>query len=407
MSDESGTRVLAGRYRLITRLGHRVMRGWDLHLREVVAIRVFAPPDGSDQVVARASALVDLAHPGLVRVLDAGISDGEPFLVAEFIAGTTLKARLADGPMPPETVGRLGTELAKALAYAHSREVVHRDIRPGNILLGPGGEPYLTEVGIAELPTAAYVAPEQVEGKPPSPAADVYALGLVLVECLTGKVEYRGDDIATMRARLTHPPRVPQDLPFTTALEAMTATNPDERPEAAECVDLLQGFSQKARGQTRMVLIAAVSAAIVATGVALYLNASDDPPPPRQASIEEPLRRAPEVKASSSAPASTPAPPTYSDASTPVVQERVVTPTQTPPAPPPPQSSAPRTTITLGTPGNTENDEGQEDEDADQQAVQNAQPWYKTLYHILKVKHPKKNAKATTSTTTTTMPPSS
>ncbi len=404
MSDESGIRVLAGRYRLITRLGHRMMRGWDTHLRQVVAVRLFPPPDDSDQVVARASELLDLAHPGLVRVLDAGNADGEPFLVMEFIAGTTLKARLAEGPLPAEVVGPMGAQLAKVLAYAHSRDVTHRDIRPGNVLLGPGDEPYLTDIALAETPTPAYVAPEQIEGRPPSPAADIYALGLVLVESLKGQVEYRGDDIATMRARLTHPPRIPQDLPLTKALEAMTAADPDDRPNATECVDLLQGYSQKARVQTRTVLIAAVSAAVVATGVAFFVNQSNHTPPPRQASVEEPLRQAPPPRRAPTT-GTAPAGPTVSDASTPVVQERpMVTTTSSEPPPPPSQQQLKpppeRTTITLTDSNNDVyvNDQGEDDDDEYEAVlpqVKNPPVWYKALQHYWKVKKAKKNKETT------------
>src|SRR3712207_4607642 len=126
MSEESATRVLAGRYRLITPLGQRMTRAWDLHLSQVVAVRAFPPPDGSDQLAERASALADLSHPGLVRVLDGGNAAGEPFLVHEFIAGSSLRTKLADGPLPADTVGRMGVTLAKALAYIHSRDVLHR-----------------------------------------------------------------------------------------------------------------------------------------------------------------------------------------------------------------------------------------------------------------------------------------
>lgn len=295
MSEDSETRVPAGRYRLITPLGKRVMRGWDTHLRQVVAVRLFPPPDDSDQVVERASVLADLSHPGLVRVLDAGSEDGEPFVVSEFIAGTTLKARLADGPLPAATVGQLGVMLAKALAYAHSNGVPHRDVAPGNIMLGPGDEPYLTDVGIAETPTPSYMAPEQVEasgqvnGTEPGAAADVYALGLVLLESLTGRTEYPGNDAASKRARLTHPPRIEPGTPYASALEAMTRTDPAERPDAATCVDLLRGSSAKSRIQTRTVLLAAVAAAVVATGLALAFNSPQQPQPePREARVVEP-----------------------------------------------------------------------------------------------------------------------
>jgi serine/threonine protein kinase len=322
MSEESPNRVLAGRYRLITRLGHRVMRGWDTHLRQVVAVRMLPQPDTSGQVTERACALVDLVHPGLVRVLDAGNDGGESFLVAEFIAATTLKTRLTDGPLPAATVEQMGVMLARALAYAHSHDVVHRDIRPGNVLLGPGDEPYLTDLGIAETATPAYMAPEQVGGKPPSAAADIYSLGLVLLESLTGRTEYRGDDIATARARLTHPPRIPDDLPYAKAIAAMTAADPKDRPDANTCADLLRGSSEKSRVQTRTVLIAAVAAATVATAVAVFVNLSERPPPPRQASVEEPLRQLPT--------ATTQVPPRSSTATT----------TTSAPSTPPPQTIA-------------------------------------------------------------------
>jgi serine/threonine protein kinase len=260
------------------------MRGWDLHLREVVAVRLLAPPDGSDQVVERASVLADLTHPGLVRVLDVGNADGEPFVVFEFIAGTPLGTRLANGPLPAGTVSQIGVMLAKALAYAHSHAVAHRDVRPGNILLGPADEPYLTDLGITEATTPSYMAPEQVNGTPPGPATDVYALGLVLLESLTGRTEYPGNDAASIRARLTHPPRISPELPFAAALQAMTATEPADRPAAAACVELLRGPAAKSRVQTtRTVLIAAVAAAVVATGAALVFSAPRRTTEPQQA----------------------------------------------------------------------------------------------------------------------------
>ncbi|TCO48946.1 serine/threonine-protein kinase [Actinocrispum wychmicini] len=336
MSEESGIRVLAGRYRLITPLGSRMTRGWDLHLKRVVAVRVFPPPDGSDQVAARAAELVDLAHPGLVRVLDAGNADGEPFLVAEFIAGATLKARLTDGPLPAELVGPIGVQLAKALAYAHSHDVVHRDVSPGNILLGPGDEPYLAHLGIAETPTPAYMAPEQVEGAGPAPEADIYALGLVLLEALTGRTQYPGTDIASIRFRLTHPPTIPEDLPFAAALGVMTATDPAVRPDAAACADLLRGDSAKARRQTRTVLVAALAAAVVATTVMLIANSSGSHSPkptehdPLQQVVAAPLNTAPNIPYMNPTPSSQtqPVPPVEPP------PERIAPTSQTPVTPP-------------------------------------------------------------------------
>jgi serine/threonine protein kinase len=329
MAEESGVRVLAGRYRLITPLGSRVTRGWDLHLRRVVAVRVLPRPDGSDQLVERAARLADLAHPGLVRVLDAGNSEGDPFLVAEFVAATTLRARLADGPLPRETVAHMGVLLAKALAYAHSRDIAHRDITPRNVLLGAGNDPYLAHIGIAELPTPSYMAPEQVGDAKPSTAADVYALGLVLLESLTGKVEYPGNDAVAMNRRLAHPPLIPDDVPYADALRAMTATDPGGRPSAGECVELFRGSTTRKRTQTRVVLVAALAAAVVATTVTLIANSSDPQPPP--ASPQEPVRHAAEI------PVRTAPNVPYGDHSTPIVSN-----IDPPPAPPPRATPPPR-----------------------------------------------------------------
>lgn len=249
------------------------MRGWDLHLRQVVAVRLFAQQDEADKFVEQARALTDLSHPGLVRVLDAGIADdGEPFLVQEFIAGTTLRARLTQGALSASEVTELGSALGRALAYAHQQGVAHRDIHPGNILLGPSMEPYLTDVGIAESTAVSYMAPEQANGEQPTMASDVYSFGLVLLETLTGRTEYPGDDATTALARLSRAPIIKPDLPHAKALQAMLSSNPNDRPDAATCVDLLRGSSAKARVQTRTVLIAAVAAAIAATSIAVVVN---------------------------------------------------------------------------------------------------------------------------------------
>jgi eukaryotic-like serine/threonine-protein kinase len=285
VSEDSGIRELAGRYRLITPLGQRVMRGWDLHLRQVVAVRLFAPQDDPDRFVEQARALTDLVHPGLVRVLDAGVAeDGESFLVQEFIAGTTLRAKLAEGPLRPDEVTELGSALGRALAYAHSQGVAHRDVQPGNILLGPSMEPYLTDVGIGQQTTVSYVAPEQANGAEPTMASDVYSFGLVLLEALTGRTEYPGDDATTALARLSRAPIISPDLPHAKALQAMLSPNPNDRPDAATCVDLLRGSSEKSRVQTRTVLIAAVVAAVAATSIAIVVNL----PKQRQQPLVEP-----------------------------------------------------------------------------------------------------------------------
>ncbi|KAA2254523.1 serine/threonine protein kinase [Solihabitans fulvus] len=256
MASHQG-QLVDDRYRLGTVLGvggmAEVHRAWDLRLSRAVAVKLFAP--GADEVARRrfeqeARVLAGLTHPGLVTVFDAGVSDGRGYLVMRLVDGPTLRAALDDGPLGPARTLRLGAALAAALAHVHQHRIIHRDLKPSNVLLGPEEEPYLADFGISLLAdttrltqsgqfmgTAAYLAPEQVRGTEVGPPADVYALGLVLLECLTGRPEYRGTGVEVAMARLSRRPRVPWTLPrgMGDVLSAMTATKSDHRPDAAEC----------------------------------------------------------------------------------------------------------------------------------------------------------------------------
>ena len=191
-------------------------------------------------------ALATLHHPGLVALHDGGVEDGRPFIVTDLVEGPTLAERLETGPLDPDEVRRLGARLADALAHVHRGGIVHRDLKPANVLLGADG-PRLADFGIARavdgtavtgtgyvVGTAAYLAPEQVRGEWVGPEADVYALGLVLLEALTGRREYPGALVESATARLHRPPGIPDGLPSSlhTALQAMTALDPAARPTA-------------------------------------------------------------------------------------------------------------------------------------------------------------------------------
>jgi len=236
-----------------------VHRAWDTRLRRFVAVKRFRlnPDDRTRQRVANeVQALARLSHPGLVSVFDVEVSGDTPFVVLQLVDGHTLRDEIVHGPMPVAEVRRLGALLADALAHVHAEGVVHRDIKPSNILLSADGTPYLADFGLATLAgatrftatgqlvgTAAYLAPEQVRGTEVSHAVDVYALGLVLLECLTGRIEYEGNEIESAVARLHRPPAVPDDLPADLArlLTLMTSLTPRRRPKANDCVALLSG----------------------------------------------------------------------------------------------------------------------------------------------------------------------
>lgn len=259
--------VLSGRYRLGDRLGRgavaEVFRAHDLLLERPVAVKLFrSHPD----LLARrrfdheSQALAALSHPGLVSIFDVGVHHDRLYLVMRLVDGGSLQARLLDGPLTPAHTVRLGSRLAGGLAHVHARGVVHRDVKPSNILLDEHGEPCLTDFGIALVTgaarltasneiigTPAYLAPEQVSGTVVTPAVDVYALGLVLLECLTGEVEYPGDNrMEAALARLHRPPRIPAGLPRDVAglLMAMTAPDPASRPTAAACADHLAALAE-------------------------------------------------------------------------------------------------------------------------------------------------------------------
>ena len=255
--------LLAGRYELAGTLGvggmAEVRRAWDTVLRRDVAVKLFdatADADAGRRFDNEARTLAMLSHPGLVSVYDAGHADGTAFVVLRLVEGRTLRDRIADGPLSVAEVRDLGARLADALAYVHEQGVVHRDVKPSNILLDHDGTPYLADFGLAHLAdttrftrtdqmvgTAAYLAPEQVRGSEIGPAADVYSFGLVLLECLTGRREYPGGDVESAVARLHRPPAVPDDLPadLVRLLSLTTALSARRRPSAHDCADVLRG----------------------------------------------------------------------------------------------------------------------------------------------------------------------
>jgi serine/threonine protein kinase len=167
----------------------------------------------------------------------------------ELVDGETLSDAIRRGPMPSEAVADIGARLADALAYVHSEGLIHRDVKPANVLLGTDGRVRLTDFGIARLVdaakvtatgltvgTASYLSPEQVTAEPVGTAADIYSLGLVLLECLTGEREYPGSAVEVALARLSRPPQVPATLPdgWPGLLTAMTDRDPARRPTASQ-----------------------------------------------------------------------------------------------------------------------------------------------------------------------------
>ncbi|MDP9498219.1 MAG: serine/threonine protein kinase, partial [Actinomycetota bacterium] len=253
--------VVAGRYRVGRLLGRGgmadVYAAVDERTGDEVAVKLFRDPAGHDperSVADEARTLARLRHPGLVALLDAGEDDGWPYCVMTLVDGPTLAQRMADGPLDPAETARIGAAVAAALAHVHAQGVVHRDVKPANVLLTADGRPLLGDFGIARLVdatrvtrtsltmgTASYLAPEQVTGGHLGPPVDVYGLGLVLLECLTGRREYPGPALESALARLHRRPALPADLPggWAALLERMTADDPAARPTAGDAAAAL------------------------------------------------------------------------------------------------------------------------------------------------------------------------
>jgi eukaryotic-like serine/threonine-protein kinase len=273
--------LFAGRYRLEEIAGRggmaTVYRATDELLGRPVAAKILSSSSADTDEVRRQQSevrlLASLSHPGLVTLFDAGAADTpdgpRAFLVMELVRGVTLRERMTDGPMTFREVAGTGADLADSLHYIHRRDVVHRDIKPGNILLvdpaedDTGVRTKLADFGIARIVdgshltatgaiigTVSYLSPEQAMGEPVGPPADIYALGLVLLECLTGEKAFPGGATESIMARVLRDPEVPASFSpeWSALLRAMTARKPEDRPSARQVSDALRRLSRPRTG---------------------------------------------------------------------------------------------------------------------------------------------------------------
>jgi serine/threonine protein kinase len=289
----------------------------DRRLRREVAVKLLLPamaarPDVRRRFEAEARAAASLTHPNAVAVFDTGEHDGVAFIVMERLPGETLADRLATGPVDPEWARRLARDVLGALSAAHAAGIVHRDVKPGNILLTPDGSAKIADFGIATsldadptsashlIGTPAYLAPERLDGAPASPRSDLYSLGVVLYEALTGAKPFPGDVPVAVAHSIhegTHPPladvRPDIDAGLARVVEQAMARDPEARfPSAAAMTAALAVPAgadhtrvlpvapvRRRRPNGALLAAAAVAAAAGAVGLTALLGADRTPAP--------------------------------------------------------------------------------------------------------------------------------
>src|SRR5918992_1380187 len=251
--------LIAGRYELEQKVGSggmsKVYRAHDRLLERTVALKILHEHySKDDEYIERfrreARAVAQLTHPNVVTVIDRGEHEGRQFIVFEFIDGENLKQLVErEGPLPPRQVVELGLQIASALGSAHARGVVHRDVKPQNVILTDEGRPKVTDFGIARssdvesvtltgtvMGTSEYLAPEQARGELVDFRSDVYSLGVILFELSAGEVPFRGENPVSVAMRHLHEP-VPSvrerrpDVParLDAAIRRAMAKDPEER----------------------------------------------------------------------------------------------------------------------------------------------------------------------------------
>jgi serine/threonine protein kinase len=258
-------RVIDGRFVLRELLGRggmsEVWLAEDRDLGRPVALKLLAGDADPARLVREARAIAALSHPNIAGLYDVGEAEGRPYLVLESLPGGTLEERLEDDmSVADRETKRLAAEIAAGLAHAHTSGIVHRDLKPSNVLFDTEGRAKLADFGIAQaagqatlteagtvMGTAAYLSPEQAEGKPVGPAADVYSFGVLLYRLLTGRLPFTGATplevaLKHQRERAAPVASIRPDAPADLAAlaERSLAKNPADRPhDGAELMALL------------------------------------------------------------------------------------------------------------------------------------------------------------------------
>ncbi len=302
--------VFNERYKIIEKIGGGgmadVYRAEDLVLGRTVALKIlhkqFATDAGFLERFRReARAAAKLSHPNIVSIYDVGEDKGIYFIVMEYVPGVTLKKIIQkDAPLSTEKTVHIAMQIAKAMEFAHNNEIIHRDIKPQNVIITDNGEIKVTDFGIARagststmtrtgaiLGTAHYISPEQAQGSIVGPTTDIYSLGVVMYEMATGELPFRGENpVAVALKHINETPIPPRnvfaDLPV--SLEAVImkamAKNPNERYRSAD--ELREDLKRVIEGLPVKVMGTAVPGGGDPSDMTRTMAASERRPPSRQ-----------------------------------------------------------------------------------------------------------------------------
>jgi serine/threonine protein kinase len=321
--------IARGRYRVERVLGDggmaKVLLAHDVELGREVAVKLLDELLAADEsfrarFAREARVAAGLSHPNVVTVFDVGEADGCPFIVMELVTGRTLEERLRrEGTLSANDVLAIARQVCAGLEHAHANGLVHRDLKPGNLIEREDGTVKIADFGIARavegteftetgtiVGTAAYLAPEQAEAGVVTPATDLFALGVVLYELLTGRQPWKVDSLAALAGRReAPPPELPADTPpgLRAAIERCLRPDPEDRPSsAAEVARLLDDRDEDAtvvlpratprhRRRLRAPLLG-VAAGVVLLALAalgLALGTGDDPSQPNTPAQIQPI----------------------------------------------------------------------------------------------------------------------
>jgi len=291
-----------------------VYLGHDGQLERRVAVKLLAPGVARDHDLrrrfARESRLAArLSHPNVVAVYDAGEEDGRPYIVMEYVEGETVADVLRRrGSLPPEEAVEIAAQVCAGLAHAHAHGLVHRDVKPQNLLVARDGRVKIADFGVARgddaskltqagtvLGTAAYLSPEQAAGAEVGPRSDLYSVGAVLYELLSGATPYRFESLAGLAAPRKPPPPLPPQVPPTLAdvVARCLAPDPNHRPASAAELerDLRRALEPSSEAPTvrivrtrrrlrpAIVVVILAAAIALAAGVVLATRGSGGSPP--------------------------------------------------------------------------------------------------------------------------------